>query len=159
MIMNEKIRVAEVELTGIDGERLGIVSTREALALAKQLKADLVCVSLMQSPPPCRLVARGKARDEIGQERKRERQPKQKELRLTAQIEEHDYDTKLQQAERILRAGDHVLLVVKIAGKEGERARKLLERLVADLRSLGKPQTGLQLSGKQAMVVVVPAEG
>jgi translation initiation factor IF-3 len=47
MLINEKIRASEVELTGIDGEELGVVARDEALALAKKLKADLVCTSMM----------------------------------------------------------------------------------------------------------------
>lgn len=58
MIKNEKIRAAEVELTGLNGEQLGIVPTSEALAMAKRLKVDLVCLSLMSSPPPCKLIER-----------------------------------------------------------------------------------------------------
>jgi hypothetical protein len=47
MIKNEKIKATEVQLTGLNGEDLGIMSTRDALALAKQYKVDLICMSLM----------------------------------------------------------------------------------------------------------------
>lgn len=156
MIMNEKIKAAEVLLTGIDGEDLGIVSTAEALAMAKRLKVDLVCTSLMSSPPPCRLVGAGKAREEAQQARKMSQAPKVKEIRLTPNIEEHDYETKKQQAERILTSGDAVLLVVKIQGKEGPKAKELLEGLLKELSGIGRKQTGIQLSGKQAAVQVDP---
>ncbi|TDG00233.1 translation initiation factor IF-3 [Paenibacillus piri] len=156
MIMNEKIKAAEVQLTGIDGEDLGIVPTAEALSMAKKLKVDLVCTSLTSSPPPCRLIGAGAAKQEAQQLRKKERQPKLKEIRLTPQIEEHDYDTKRQQAERILNAGDAVQLVVNIRGKEGEQAKKLLEALIRDLNRAGRKQTGIQLSGKQAAVRLDP---
>ncbi|MDQ1909990.1 translation initiation factor IF-3 [Paenibacillus sp. GD4] len=156
MIMNEKIKAAEVHLTGVDGEDLGVVATSEALAMARKLKVDLVCTSLMSSPPPCQLIGAGAAKQEAQQARKREKAPKVKEIRLTTQIEEHDYDTKRQQAERILSSGDAVLLVVKLQGKEGERAKELLESLLKDLSSVGRKQTGIQLSGKQAAVQVDP---
>ncbi|UUZ82803.1 translation initiation factor IF-3 [Paenibacillus sp. P26] len=127
MIMNEKIKASEVQLTGVNGEDLGIVPTREALTMAKQLKVDLVCESLMTSPPPCRLVGRGEAKQqrlqEKRQERKRERPAKLKEIRLTPHIEDHDYDTKRNQSERSLQGGDAVLLVVRIQGKEGAKAK------------------------------------
>ncbi|WP_028595438.1 translation initiation factor IF-3 [Paenibacillus assamensis] len=156
MIINNKIKAAEVQLIGIDGEDLGIVPTSEALAMAKKLKVDLVCTSLMSSPPPCKLVRAGAVKEEAQQARKREQKAKVKEIRLTPQIEEHDYETKKQQAERILRAGDAVLLVVRISGKEGEKAKKLLEELLRDLASIGVKQSGIQLSGKQAVVQVNP---
>jgi translation initiation factor IF-3 len=156
MIKNEKIKASAVALTGIDGEDLGIVPTSEALALARKLKVDLVCVSLLSSPPPCRLIGAGAVKQEQQQARKREREPKLKEIRLTPHIEDHDYDTKKQQAERILTAGDAVLLVIRIQGKEGERAKTLLEALVKELAPFGIKKTGIQLSGKQASVQLHP---
>ncbi|RAV21339.1 translation initiation factor IF-3 [Paenibacillus contaminans] len=156
MIKNEKIKAFEVQLTGVNGEDLGIVPTSEALAMARKLKVDLVCTSLMSSPPPCRLIGAGAAKQEAQQARKQEKAPKLKEIRLTPHIEEHDYETKLQQAERILKAGDAVMLVVKIQGKEGAKAKELLEALLKDLKPSGKPKTGIQLSGKQAAVQLDP---
>ena len=52
MILNEQIKASEVQLTGLQGENLGIVSRAEALALAKQYKVDLVCTSLMRARHP-----------------------------------------------------------------------------------------------------------
>lgn len=160
MIKNEKIKASEVQLTGMNGEDLGVMSTKEALQLAKQLKVDLVCTSLMSSPPPCKLIGSGQAKQEVLQEkqqaRKREQAPKVKELRLTPQIEDHDLETKRGQAQRILQGGDAVQLVVKISGKEGAKAKALLESLLQDLSAYGRKQTGIQLSGKQASVQLDP---
>lgn len=160
MIKNEKIKASEVHVTGMQGEDLGVMSTKEALLLAKQLKVDLVCTSLMSSPPPCKLIGAGQAKQEAMQEkqqaRKLEQAPKLKELRLTPHIEDHDLDTKRQQATRILQGGDAVQLVVKISGKEGVQAKALLEGLIKDLSAYGRKQTGIQLSGKQASVQLDP---
>jgi translation initiation factor IF-3 len=160
MIMNEKIKASEVRLTGVTGEDLGIVSTQEALAMARGLKVDLVCDSLMSSPPPCRLIGRGAAKQDKLKDnkhaRKAEQPPKLKEIRLTAGIEDHDYETKKSQCERILQSGDAVLLVVKLKGKEGPKAKELLEGLVKELGHCGSRQTGIQVSGKQAAVQLNP---
>ncbi|RIX60222.1 translation initiation factor IF-3 [Paenibacillus nanensis] len=160
LIMNEAIKASELLLTGLSGESLGVVSREEALAMAKERKADLVCESLMSSPPPCRLVARGAAKQEKDQAGKAARQAsgavKVKEIRLTPHIEEHDYDTKYRQAEKLLQSGNGVLLVVKIQGKEGQAAKALLERLTGDLKGYGTRKTGIQQSGKQAAVELLP---
>lgn len=160
IVMNEKIRASEVQLTGLKGENLGVVSREKALAMARELKVDLVCTSLMSSPPPCKLVSKGQAKQQQSKEKRGERVSEQrvkvKELRLTAHIEEHDYDTKLRQAAKLLASGNSVQLVVRITGKEGPKAKVLLERLVADLAGSGKKQSGIQLSGKQAQVQVLP---
>lgn len=160
MILNEKIKASEVLLTGVNGEDLGVVSRDEALALARKFKVDLVCTSLYSSPPPCKLVSKGAAKQEASKEkqdaRKKEQPSKLKEIRLTANIEEHDYDTKCRQAEKLLASGNAVQLVVKIQGKEGPKAKELLERLLKDLAAGGKKESGIQLSGKQAAVRVNP---
>lgn len=156
MIKNEKIRAAEVQLSGLNGEDLGVVPTSEALAMARKLKVDLVCESLYASPPPCRLIGAGAAREEQQTARKKEREPKLKELRLNPDIEDHDYEVKRSQAERILKAGDSALLVVLVRGKEGQRAKELLERLAGELSGCGRRKTGIQLSGKQAAVQLDP---
>ncbi|AWB47083.1 translation initiation factor IF-3 [Paenibacillus sp. CAA11] len=159
MIKNEKIKASEVRLTGINGEDLGIVPTVEALALAKQLRVDLVCDSLMQSPPPCRLIGAGAVRQEAQQARREGRESKLKEIRLTPSIEDHDYETKRNQALKLLQGGDRVLLNVKLTGKEGARAKALLEELLRDLKEAGWAKTGIAVSGKQAQVEVVPLGG
>lgn len=158
MIKNEKIKAAEVELTGLNGESLGVLATSEALAMARKLKVDLVCTSLYASPPPCRLIGAGAAREEEQQAKKKERAPKVKEIRLTPSIEDHDYEVKRTQAERILKAGDSPLLVVAVKGKEGPAAKELLERLIKDLAGYGRKTTGIQLSGKQAAVQLNPLD-
>ena len=161
MIMNEQIKASEVRLTGMDGEDLGVVSREEALALARRHKVDLVCESLFSSPPPCRLIGRGAAKERESRQRKDERTqgqaPRTKEIRLTPRIEDHDYETKLRQAEKLLREGSAVQLVVKLAGsKEGTMAKELLERMGKELSACGKRETGIQVSGKQAAVRLLP---
>lgn len=158
VMMNDKIKAAEVQLTGLHGKDLGIVAREEALAMARAAKADLVCLSLMSSPPPCKLEARGKARQQAPLAKRQEggAAVKVKELRLTPHIEEHDYDTKLRQAAKLLAAGSSVQLTVRIQGKEGAKAKELLERLTRELAGSGTKQSGLQLSGKQATVVLLP---
>ncbi|MCY9590047.1 translation initiation factor IF-3 [Paenibacillus chitinolyticus] len=161
LIMNEKIKAAEVELTGLNGENLGVMPREEALKLAKAANADLVCTSLMSSPPPCKLAARGTAKQAVQKDKQAARRQdmplKVKELRLTVHIEDHDYETKQRQAEKLLASGNAVQLVVRIQGKEGPKAKELLERLVKDLSASGTKETNIQVSGKQAAVRVNPS--
>jgi translation initiation factor IF-3 len=160
ILVNEKIKASEVQLTGVNGEDLGVIPRDEALALARKLKVDLVCTSLFSSPPPCKLVSRGAAKQEATKEkqdiRKKDQPLKLKEIRLTANIEDHDYETKQRQAEKLLASGNSVQLIVKVQGKEGPKAKELLERLLKDLAASGKKQTGIQVSSKQAAVQVNP---
>ncbi|QAY65853.1 translation initiation factor IF-3 [Paenibacillus protaetiae] len=161
LMMNNKIKAKEVQLTGLEGEDLGIMPTADALAMAQSHKADLVCTSLFSSPPPCKLVLRGMAKQEASQQKREERHRagdvKVKEIRLTPYIEEHDYDTKKAQMQKLLQSGNAVQPVIRLQGKkEGEPARKLLEQLVADLAQAGRKETGIQISGKQVTVKLLP---
>ncbi|WP_336779751.1 translation initiation factor IF-3 [Paenibacillus illinoisensis] len=161
MIKNEKIKASEVELTGLNGEDLGIMSTKEALALAKQHKVDLVCLSLMTSPPPCKLIRAGAAIQEAQQEKKKSSKSpdkrKVKEIRLNLQMEDHDRDTKQAQAERILKKGDSVKLVIQVHGsKEGAAGKEWAEQLSKSLAEYGTKTTGIQVSGKQVVVQLDP---
>ncbi|WP_340006330.1 translation initiation factor IF-3 [Paenibacillus sp. FSL K6-0276] len=169
VLINEQIRASEVVLTGLRGEKLGIVSREEALAMARSAGADLVCTSLMSSPPPCSLTPKGKAKAAAQKEAAATRKAsagsatkggskeKVKELRFTAHIEEHDYDTKLRQAEKHLRSGKPVQLVVKASGaKEAAASKAVLERLVTDLKEVGTKETGIQTGGKGSQVKLNP---
>lgn len=168
VFINEQIKASEVMLTGLKGEKLGIVSREDALAMARSEKADLVCTSLMSSPPPCSLIAKGRGKAHVQKEvatRKsddggkpgKNGKEKIKELRFTAHIEEHDYDTKLRQAEKHLHSGKPVLLVVKSSGaKEAAISKTVLERLVADLKEVGVKDTGIQTGGKGSQVKINP---
>ncbi|NEU26817.1 translation initiation factor IF-3 [Paenibacillus polymyxa] len=166
VLINEQIKADEVVLTGLSGENLGVVSKSEALAMARSQGADLVCTSLMSSPPPCSLVAKGKgkalvqkkaAASKTNNGRAASGKEKVKELRFTAHIEEHDYDTKLRQADKQLRSGKPVQLVVKASGpKEAPVAKALLERLLGDLKEVGVKETGIQTGGKGSQVKLNP---
>ncbi|WP_416149963.1 translation initiation factor IF-3 [Salipaludibacillus sp. HK11] len=157
MIKNNKIRADEVHLTGIDGEDLGIIKTYDALAMAKKHKVDLVCTSITSSPPPCKLIGSGAVKQEKQKDnKKKNRKPKVKEIRLTSNIEEHDYETKKRRAEQILQSGDSVSFIVK--GKESAKSKQLIENLLKDISYIGNKKTGIQMSGKQTSVQVDPFE-
>lgn len=160
MMKNEQIKASEVQLIGLDGEDRGIVETKEALRIARELGVDLVCLSFASSPPPCQLVRhadfKAKADKEKAKNRKQEKGAKVKEIRLSAFIEDHDYDTKKRQAERILTAGDIVQLVVRLEKKESQEAKRIIEQLVRDLAHCGRQEKGIQVSGKQVMAVMNP---
>ena len=62
--INEQIRVREVRLIDGEGEKseVKIISTRDALELAKERNLDLVEVSPNANPPVCKILNFGKYR-------------------------------------------------------------------------------------------------
>ncbi|MFZ0475716.1 MAG: translation initiation factor IF-3, partial [Halobacillus sp.] len=106
MNVNEKIRAREVRLIDVNGEQLGVKSRNEALDIAANANLDLVMVAPNAKPPVCRVMDYGKYRFEQ-QKKEKEARKKQtiikvKEIRLSPNIEEHDFNTKLRNARKFL---------------------------------------------------------
>jgi translation initiation factor IF-3 len=99
MILNEKNKSHRSAPNRSQKRRTGHSPDIRSIGMPRQLKVDLVCTSLLSSPPPARLTGAGAAKQKAQQTKKREQAPKLKEIRLTPQIEDHDYET-------ILKAGD-----------------------------------------------------
>ncbi|HQY93857.1 MAG TPA: translation initiation factor IF-3, partial [Caldilinea sp.] len=57
--MNSEIRASRVRVIDKTGEQLGILSIRDALALATERELDLVEVAPNADPPVCRLMDYG----------------------------------------------------------------------------------------------------
>ena len=55
-MINEQIRDKEVRLIGPDGEQLGIMSAREAMAKAQEAELDLVKIAPQAKPPVCKII-------------------------------------------------------------------------------------------------------
>src|SRR5699024_11968417 len=121
MNVNEKIRAREVRLIDASGEQLGVKSKQEALEIAQKRELDLVLVAPNAKPPVCRNMDYGKYRFEQ-QKKEKEARKKQrvinvKEVRFSPGIGEHDFNTKLKQAQKFLEKGDKVKAAVRFRGR------------------------------------------
>ena len=104
--INENITAKQVRLIDANNENRGIVSIREALALAEEEDLDLIEISPQANPPVCKILDFGKFRYEQ-QKRKSEAKKNQKvveikELKLRPMIDTHDYEVKVKQAKKFL---------------------------------------------------------
>ena len=120
--INEEIRDKEVRLIGDTGEQLGIVSIRSAMDMAIEKNLDLVKIAPQAVPPVCRIMDYGKYRFE---QAKREKEAKKnqkvtdiKEIRLSLNIDTHDFETKAGHAKRFLTGGDKVKVSIRFRGRE-----------------------------------------
>ena len=100
-MINEEIRDKEVRLIGPDGAQLGVVSIKEALAIAEQNNLDLVKIAPQAKPPVCRVMDYGKHKFEQAKREKEARKNQKvvsiKEVRLSPNIDDHDFNTKVNQ--------------------------------------------------------------
>lgn len=120
--INEHIRVREVRLIDDEGGQNGIVSTREALELARERNLDLVEVSPNANPPVCKILDFGKYRYEqekrLRDSRKNQKTLKIKEIRMQPKIGSGDLDTKAKHVQEFLDEGDKVKVTIRFRGRE-----------------------------------------
>ena len=122
MELNEQIRDKEVRLIGANGDQLGILTSAEALKLAVDSNLDLVKIVPNANPPVCKILDYGKFRFE---QQKKEKEAKKnqkvvdiKEIRLSMNIDIHDFNTKVGHARKFLNAGDKVKASIRFRGRE-----------------------------------------
>ena len=120
--INEERRDREVRVIGADGSQLGIMSGRAALQLAQEANLDLVKIATQATTPVCKIIDYGKYRFE---QAKREREARKnqhivdvKEIKMSMNIDTHDFETKVGHALRFLSEGDKVKCSVRFRGRE-----------------------------------------
>ena len=72
-MINEQIRDREIRLIGEDGQQLGIMSSREAMKIAREAELDLVKIAPQAKPPVCKIIDYGKYRYELEEKKKKQR--------------------------------------------------------------------------------------
>ena len=122
LLINEEIREKEVRVVDADGSQLGIMPTRQALALAIDKGLDLVDIAPQATPNVCRIMDFGKYRYEQAKREKEARKNQKvvevKEVRMSMNIDTHDFETKANQAIKFLSGGDKVKVSVRFRGRE-----------------------------------------
>lgn len=161
--INEQITTTMVRLVDENGEMIGVVSRAEALRKAQEVSLDLVEISPNTDPPVCKIQDYGKFKYEE-QKRRSEIKKKQKvievkEIQIRPNIEDHDYQVKLRNAQRFLEEGNKVKVTLQFRGREmnhQELGVKVLTRLQGDLELIGKIESSPKLEGKRLMMVFGP---
>ncbi|MBE9181732.1 translation initiation factor IF-3 [Oculatella sp. LEGE 06141] len=161
--INERIRFPKIRVIDTDGGQLGIMAPRDALRVAEEKELDLVLVSDKADPPVCRIMDYGKFKFE--QEKKaREARKKQhtsdvKEVKMRYKIEDHDYQVRVNQAERFLKSGDKVKATVMFRGREIQHtdlAETLLMKMAKDLQEVAELQQTPKREGRNMMMMLSP---
>lgn len=120
--INGEIDCPEVRLIGADGEQSGVVSVKEAMALAGEAGLDLVEVSPTAEPPVCRIMDFGKYRYEQSKKqaeaKKKQTVVEVKEIKLRPKTEKHDLDFKIKNIRKFLDQGNKVKVTLRFRGRE-----------------------------------------
>ena len=161
--INYDIEAREVRLVGEDGEMVGVVPIREALARAEAAGLDLVEVSPTARPPVCKILDFGKFKYEAQKRaavaRKNQRIIEVKEIKLRPGIDENDYGIKMRKVREFLSEGDKVKVTMRFRGREMAHQHlgmDVLTKVRDEVLDLGKVEQMPKLEGRQMVMVMAP---
>lgn len=159
--INEQIKAKEVQVIDENGQKLGKLPLNEALDTAFEKKLDLVLVSPNLDVPVCKIMNYGKYKFEQSKKekeaRKKQKTLETKEIRVTPNIEQHDFEFKCKNARKFLEDGNKVKITVKFRGRElnyvklGEEA---LKQFIDDLSDIATSEKKPLLEGKNMFVIL-----
>ncbi len=162
-MINEEIRDREVRLIDEKGEQLGVVSNKDAQALAEERGLDLVKVAAQASPPVCKLMDYGKYRFETTKREKEQRKNQKtievKEVRLSATIDTHDMEVKAKNCIKFLDSGDKVKVSIRFRGRQathGEIGLQVMDRFFEMVKESGTIDRAAKQEGRNMFMILSP---
>ncbi len=163
LLINEQIRDKEIRVVDVDSNQLGILPLKEALDLASQKGLDLVNIAPQAKPPVCRIMDYGKYRYEQAKREKEARKNQKtieiKEVRMSLNIDTHDFNTKANNAVKFLKAGNKVKVSVRYRGREmahPELGQVLLDRFKDACAEVGVVDKQPKMEGRSLAMFIAP---
>lgn len=163
--INERIRVREVRVIDDKGEQLGILPPFEALKIARERGLDLVEVSPNAVPPVCRIQDYGKFLYEKDKSERAARKKQKviviKEVKFSVTVDEHDYQTKKNQAVRFLHDGDKVKASLRFKGRQmahRDLGYNIINRLIKDIGDAGIVEFMPRMEGNTLHAIIAPGK-
>ena len=161
LLINEKIRAREVQLIGENGEKFGVLSLDEALDKAAEARLDLVLVSPGTKPPVCKLMNYGKYKFEQAKKEKESRKNQKtfdlKEIRVTPNIEKHDFEFKAKNVRKFIEDGNKVKITVRFRGRElnyVKMGEETLNEFIENLSDIATVEKKPLLEGKNMFIIL-----
>lgn len=146
-----------------DGSQLGVMPSSEALERAYARDLDLVKIAPKATPPVCKIIDYGKYRFE---QAKREKEAKKnqhiveiKEIRLSLNIDTHDFNTKLGHAKRFLSEGDKVKVSIRFRGREmghPEHGTVIMQKFAEACAEDANVERAAKLEGRNMFMFLAP---
>ena len=161
--INEQIRDKELRVIDSDGNQLGIMSLRQALEIAEQKNLDLVKIAPQANPPVCKIIDYGKFRFEQAKRekeaRKNQRVVEIKEVRLSLNIDTHDFETKRNHALRFISEGNKVKVSIRFRGREmghPELGLEIMSRFADAMSEVANVEKPAKLEGRTMLMFLAP---
>ena len=161
--INHNIKVPKVLVIDEKGEKLGQMSTRDALAMARSRGLDLVEVAANARPPVCRFADFGKMmyerKKKDSKAKKNATTIKVKEIKLTPSTGDHDFNVKRKHAEKFLMKGDKVKVIIRFRGREmahKDQGVAMCNRLYETLKEIAEIELHPKMDGRQMTMIIAP---
>lgn len=163
--INQFITAPEVRVVRDEGVSPGVMSIKDALALAKEEGSDLVEIVPTADPPVCKIINYGKYKFDI-QKKSKEAKKKQKsvqlkEIKMRPQISIHDYNFKMKHIREFLEEGNKVKITIMFRGREmahTEFGYDLINKIIQDLENEAATEKPAKLEGKNLSAVLNPVK-
>ena len=163
--INDRIRAREIRVIDENGEQMGILPPFEALRIARERGLDLVEVSPNAVPPVCRIQDYGRYLYEKEKSERAARKKQKvivvKEVKFSVTLDEHDYQTKKNQAVRFLTEGDKVKASLRFRGRQmahRELGYAKINRLIQDIGEAGIVEFMPRMEGTILHAILAPAK-
>ena len=159
--INGQIRAKEVQLIGDNGEKVGVISLNEALEKAEEKNLDLVLVAPNANPPVCKIMNYGKYKFEQAKKEKEAKKKQKsfeiKEIRVTPNIEEHDFSFKSKNAKKFIQDGNKVKITVRFRGREVNNSKAgevVLNKFIEDMSDIAVVEKAPKLEGRNMFTIL-----
>ena len=163
--INAEIRDKEVRLIGENGEQLGIVSSREALAVAEDSGLDLVKISPNATPPVCKVMNYGKFLFEQNKKAKEAKKNQKvveiKEVWLSMTIDVGDLNVKAKQAQKFLSSGNKVKVSIRMRGRQmahSELGLEVMSKFYEIVKDFGTMEKNPLTEGRNIWMMLAPTK-
>ena len=154
-MIHEQIRDREIRLIGEDGQQLGIMSSREAMKIAREAELDLVKIAPQAKPPVCKIIDYGKYRYELARKEKEAKKKQKtievKEVRLSPNIDSNDLNTKIASARKFIEKGNKVKVTLRFRGREMahvQSSRHILDEFAKALEDIALVDKPAKMEGR-----------
>ena len=160
--INDRIRAPRVRVVLANGDQLGVMSAREALAKAQALGLDLVEIAAQADPPVCKIVDYGKYKYEQAKLKKNQKSKnasRMKEVKFRVGTGTHDYNIKMGRAEGFLDDGHKVRFILQFRGRENahkDLGFVVMKKIVEDLKTMGQVDQEARLNGRAIGMTISP---
>lgn len=160
-MINGQIRDKEVRVISEDGEQLGIMSSKDAMKLAREAELDLVKIAPKAQPPVCKIIDYGKYKYELARKekeaKKKQKTVEVKEVRLSPNIDTNDLNTKMNNAKKFITKGNKVKVTLRFRGREMahmQQSKHILDDFAEMLAEVAVVEKPAKLEGRSMSMVL-----